>query len=467
MKPFAICLILLAICGYYRRQPTEDDAWFAEESYWLLKVGYVKSEFFRGFLGWDIHYFLSHKLFIALGAGLQYLLPLSPYTSKLSGLLFFCILVIFLLFYQRQNHPQTSNWLLIVLIFSNTLLVRMSFENRPELMVASFGFASFLLIYKDPNHVKSALAAFFASLAALSHLNGVIYIFAGFVLLVYGRNYRNLLIFSVVSIIVGSFYFYDIWQFDGFDVWWYQFSNDPATRDSMGVVNKLKVMASYPKLFFESPEQAALSLLLLALGWHCRALLKSLNPRLVVYLLALLLSFWLLTKSATAIYQVLFIPLFFVLIVELFTAVTAKKTKFSPPVYFASVLYLCVGIVGNLQIIIKNNTNYLPTQMANISAKIVSKKVGLVPLTFFFNEYTHYDKLLCQTNFELQMKYKKEKTLTQNMFFDWANQNKVDFVVLDYFNNNADYYPNPKMRQVGSFQRVYSDGQFAIYRLKK
>ncbi len=271
LKPLAIFLILLAICGYYHRHPTDDDAWFAEQSYWLLKVGYIKSEFFRGFLDWNNHYFLSHKLFIVLGAGLQYLLPLSPYTSKLSGLLFFFILVALLLFYQLKNHPQLNSWLLLTLVFSNTLLVRMSFENRPELMVTTLGFASFLLIYKDPNYLKSALAACLGSLAALSHLNGVIYLVAGFVLLFYYKNYRSLLIFSTLSFIFLAFYFYDIWQFNGFTAWQHQFSNDPATRDSLGLINKLKVMASYPYLFFESPEQAALSLLLLALGWYCRA----------------------------------------------------------------------------------------------------------------------------------------------------------------------------------------------------
>jgi hypothetical protein len=106
IKLLSIALILLAVCGYYRRYPTEDDAWFAEESFWLLKVGYVKSTFFSGFLGWEKTYFLSHKLFIALGAGLQYLLPLSPYTAKLSGLIPFVVLVVLLIFYQQQNHKK-------------------------------------------------------------------------------------------------------------------------------------------------------------------------------------------------------------------------------------------------------------------------------------------------------------------------------------------------------------------------
>jgi hypothetical protein len=318
IKLLSIALILLAVCSYYRRYPTEDDAWFAEESFWLLKVGYVKSVFFSGFLGWENTYLLSHKLFIALGAGLQYLLPLSLYSAKLSGLIPFGILVVLLIYYQQKNHKQISIWLVLAFIFSNTLLVKMSFENRPELLVAMLGFASFLLIYKDISFLKSAGAGLFAGLALLSHLNGTIYIVAGFALLFYNKQYRNLFVFSIISIIVSCLYFYDIWLFDGFSTWQWQFMNDPATQSTIGIANKIRVILTYPKLFFESPEQAALSLLLLVLGWVCRPYFKSLNRGLVIYSLALFLSFWLLTKSATAIYQVLFIPTFFVLILGLY-----------------------------------------------------------------------------------------------------------------------------------------------------
>jgi|GEM_PF-4903391 len=51
----AFSLVALALASYYHRYPTSDDAWFAEESYWLLHNGKVRSEFFSGFLGWEKH----------------------------------------------------------------------------------------------------------------------------------------------------------------------------------------------------------------------------------------------------------------------------------------------------------------------------------------------------------------------------------------------------------------------------
>ncbi len=42
---------LLVTCCY--RTEHFDDAWFAEQSYWLVKDGWVRSELFRGMNGWE------------------------------------------------------------------------------------------------------------------------------------------------------------------------------------------------------------------------------------------------------------------------------------------------------------------------------------------------------------------------------------------------------------------------------
>ena len=458
-KLLVIGLILLAICGYYHRIPTDDDAWFAEESYFLLHEGQIRSEFFRGLLGWESYYFLSHKLFIALGAALQYLFPLSPYTSKLSGLIFF-IALIFLFKYYLKNQSKIFFLLLLILIFSNTLLIKMSFENRPELMLTTLGFASFILIYNNNSLLKSGLSGILAGLAVLSHLNGLIYVSAGFVMLLCAKRYLDSCIFIITAILTSSLYFGDILYFNGFQTWWFQFRNDPATQNSFGFIEKIKVIITYPKLFFESPEQAVLTLLLIVLGWHCRKVLRQINTNLVVYALALFCSFWLLTKRASGIYQILFIPTIFAIILDLYS--NSPRKSFGKAVYIMVFLYLCVGIIGNSQIIYKNAVSHdLPQQYADLSKKITEKKVGIVPITFFFNEYPKYQRLLCQTNFELQSI--KEKNLTISQFVKWANQNNASFIILDYKNGYSNYYPVKGAVKIGDYKIIYSDNQFVVY----
>jgi hypothetical protein len=460
-------LLGLVLWGYYHRYPTGDDAWFAEESYWLWHDGRIRSAFFGGFLDWQKQYFAAHKLFIGLGAVLMRGLPVSLYVSKLSGLLPFLVLIAASIYYVREsgiksNQKTGAVWLLLLLFLANALVVRMSFENRPEMLVAALGFLSFLLLYPSQNqYFKIILSAILAGLALLTHLNGLIYVMAGFITLFIIKKYKLAFVFGFVATAVGSLYFYDIWQADGLQMWWFQMRNDPATQQSFGLLNKLKVMAAYPMLFFESPEQAGLSVLLLVVGWHYRLFIDRLNRSLVVYGLALFFCFWLITKSPTAIYQLLFVPTMLVFVVELY--IKSGNQKLTTPLKIVVVLYLIIGVVGSGQIIIKNTKAYLPAQYATLSTKIAKNQSGIVPLTFFFNEYSTQQKLLCLTNFELQMAQQKRTNLRSAMLFDWAATNQADFVLLDYLNDSANYYPQLGTPQIGLYHLLFSDKQFAIY----
>ena len=281
-----ISLIFLTGLTYINRFPTGDDAWFAEQSYWFQKDGLIRSEFFRGILGWENQLLVSHKLFLIFGAGLIKLFGFGLPTVQFVGLLFFLLISIELVSYIYQtdtDNPLYYSVLLLILVFSNVLLIRLSFENRPEMMLAALGFGSFLCIKSDTNKLpKAALAGLLAGLAMLSHLNGVIYLMAGFGTYVGRRKYKEAVLFSVVGGLTGLAYFVDVIQAqDGFSVWYYQFRHDPATQNAFGIYAKLVVMLTFPNLFFESPEQMALSLLLVFMVWHQRSLLKQM-PELVI-----------------------------------------------------------------------------------------------------------------------------------------------------------------------------------------
>ncbi|AQG80103.1 hypothetical protein [Spirosoma montaniterrae] len=455
--------IVLTGLTYWHRYPTGDDAWFAEQSYWLQKEGVIRSEFFRGILGWENQLLVSHKLFLLFGAGLIRLFGYQLPTVQFVGFICFCVLVAQLIYYVRQHERNNTGWYVLavlVLVFANRVMVRMSFENRPELMLAAFGFGSFLCLQSRPTTpVKTVLAAMLAGMAMLAHLNGVIYLIAGFGLLLYQRQYKNGLIFAVAGGLTGLLYFVDVMQAtNGFSVWYYQFRNDPATQDAFGLMAKLLVMLTYPKLFFESPEQAALSLLLVFLLWHQRRLLSRINQPLRVYALILLVSFWLLTKKGSGTYLPLFMPFMFALIYELYRVNPFKKTA----LYVVLAVYFIIGIYGTVEIIYKNfSQQYLPVAYERLRAKISPGQTGLVPLTFFFNEYEHYSHLLSNEN------YKHHATPTTNPAADmatWAYERDVDFILMDYTYRREDFYPELGTEQLPHYKLSYVDNRFAIYK---
>ena len=459
---FLVILITLTGLTYFHRNPTGDDAWFAEQSYWFEKEGVIRSEFFRGILGWEKQLFVSHKLFLVFGAGLIHVFGYHLPVVQFVGLLFFCVIVGDISFYIFKREGKFYSWhllFILVLIFSNRLLIKTSFENRPELMVAAFGFGSFLCINQSKNsNMKVVLAGVLAGLAMLCHLNGVIFLIAGFFTLIYLKNFREALLFSIACGITGVFYFADIIPVtDGLSTWYYQFRNDPATQNAFGWEAKLMVLFTYPKLFFESPEQAALSILLVYLLVTQRAFIKNLPLFLKLYSLVIFITFWLITKNGSGTYMPLFMPFMLLLIYELYKLSNVKNVSFK----FVMALYFIIGLYGTIEIIYANvNKPYLPDAYKQLRPNLPYKKNGLVPLTFFFNEYERHAHLLSNEN------YKNHATPTNdpaNQMAQWAYVNKTDFILMDYDYRPEYFYPKPGTRNLPPYKLTYFDGRFAVY----
>ena len=151
-----------------------------------------------------------------------------------------------------------------------------------------------------------------------------------------------------------------------------------------------------------------------------------------------------------------------ILILEL---IYLKSTSGTPMYLKISFLfYLMVGVVGNLQTIDRNLSGHLPNDYAALRKKIPDRAVGLVPLTFFFNEYKFYPKLLCHTNFALQMRQKQMESQVDSVtFFQWAYTHKAQFILLDYLNEAPHYYPQKGKTSLHNYRLHFFDGRFALY----
>jgi hypothetical protein len=456
--------VALTILSYYHRHATGDDAWFAEQSYWLEKEGVIRSELFRGLLGWDKQLLVSHKLFLVVGAGLIHLFGYELPVLQFVSMIFFILLIAEIIYYVSREERAFNSWYmpaLLILIFSNRILIKMSFENRPEIMLAALGFGSFLFISKNKNGVfRSAAAGILAGLAFLSHLNGVIYLAAGAGLLLYLKEYKNAFAFVMAGGLVSLIYFIDIMLAEnGLAIWQYQFLNDPAVQRAFGIGSKLLVMLTYPVMFFHSPEQIALSLLLVFLIWHQRDFLKTIPVPLRVYSVLLAIAFWLVTKKNAGLYLTLFLPFMLVLCYELY-----KIRPFSSWLLkMVLAIYFVIGIYGSIQIIHKNLTiEYLPVSYSRLRQQIPDQKSGFVPLTFFFNEIERYPHLMAHENFKIQSIMAKSKMSAANMA-SWANKNGAGFILMDYKYRPESFYPKAGTRKLPFYKLTFFDGRFAIY----
>src|SRR5690606_20866688 len=97
-----LSLIALTVATYIHRTPSGDDAWFAEQSYWFLEDGVIRSEFFSGLNDWDKELLVSHKFFLWFGAALMYFFGSDLPVVQFTGLIPFVVIIGLLIFYLRQ-----------------------------------------------------------------------------------------------------------------------------------------------------------------------------------------------------------------------------------------------------------------------------------------------------------------------------------------------------------------------------
>jgi hypothetical protein len=169
-------------------------------------------------------------------------------------------------------------------------------------------------------------------------------------------------------------------------------------------------------------------------------------------------AFWLITKQGSGTYLPLFMPVMLCLIYELYRL----RPFLNLGLKLILGLYFVIGLVGTGQLIQENfSTEYLPISYRNLRPRIPENQTGLVPLTFFFNEYEQYPRLLAHEN-------AKHLALPTNNLSEqmamWAHRRGVGFILMDYQYRPEEFYPKPGTPTLPFYRLAYFDGRFAVYR---
>jgi hypothetical protein len=386
------CLVFLT--SIYTREVTLDDAYFAEQSYWFEKKGYVKSELFSGVLNWEERSFVYHKLHVWQGALLIKFAGWNPYFFKSLPILYLLVFVFLARFYFDNfiTKDRTVFLFFLFLLFIHTFTSQYGFEFRPEIMIMSVGFASFLGIVvglAGKNILFIFLAGILAGVAALFHLNGLIFIIAGMGLLLFNKAYRPLVVFGIASLLAISLYFLELIPGDNFSQYIYQFKNDPAI--TQGEVNDWGWIFKFltaPKRFFNHLYLATFTILFLfslIINWKEVAKNNELKQTLV-YLFLLELTLSVISPGGKVMYLTYHIPYMLIVISSLFYS-TLSRNRYRRTFIFLLFLYVVTQLGHTYSISSKKNTT-LPEVHADIMEKYQINKSHriLAPVNFIFNE---------------------------------------------------------------------------------
>ncbi|MFO7603006.1 MAG: hypothetical protein R6X06_04230 [Gammaproteobacteria bacterium] len=145
-----LALTALAVFGasLYQRWITGDDTWFAEQAYWFLQHGYVRSDLFEGVLGYETRQFVYHKLHVWQGALTLWLFGWNAYYLKALPLIYITVFLFLIRHYLYAWLQAEKNvfYTFVFLFFTNNLIIQHGFEYRPDVMMMVTGFVSFMFL---------------------------------------------------------------------------------------------------------------------------------------------------------------------------------------------------------------------------------------------------------------------------------------------------------------------------------
>ena len=349
-----LCTVLAV--SFWGRAEYFDDAWFAEEAYWLLHTGHVRSELFRGLNGWENRLYIFHKLFIYTEARVfsRYWAFRWP-SSKIIGVLFGLAGLIMVWRYPEKA-AREQRWLAVLLYLGCGTLIRYACLNRPETMCMTLGFASFFALQRANTLRQQVVGAgVLAGLAALTHLNGLACMLAGAAFVLIRNGWRMAFLFGLVSSLVLSLFVADALYDNALPTLIMQFVRDPATKEGLTLLGKLRVMAGYHEQFFHSENEATLSVLVLLCLLVFRRHLRGRQP-LLLYTGLLAGAFWFVSKGVADIYFLLFLPWLALLVAELAVQHLPQQPRWQQQTgRWLLVIYLLLAGVQVGKVIAENN----------------------------------------------------------------------------------------------------------------
>jgi len=474
-----VCIVaaLVAIATLVGRPPAYDDAWFAEQAWFVANEGRLRSELFRGMLGWEDWVYITQKAGVWLAALFVRVLGLVPLAAQLPGLLYALACGAVLATWLRRVRPgdRTTLYVAGAMLLGNGAFVDFAFLVRPEPMLAALALASFavldgVFVARWRPWPRAALAGVLAGASVLFHLNGAMIMAAGGVYLLVRRRWRAAVVYSVAALAVASLYALDAVVRHDLPQLLKQFRFDPATAGSTSLHDKLATIADVHKIFLHGPAQIAIAVSIALAAIACRRVWPrgsdaAKAPRaLLLYTAALAGSFVVLLNRPAHMYALLLCPFGVALFALLHERVrvdgSASMRRTVALVFTASVL---AGLGHGVRLVIDNAAARDELQHNRDIASWLPKKhvAVLAPLHFVYGQLQDFRVMgLAKYAF-----FDREAGRAWDLqrVADDAARHDVEYIVFErrrgYFNFDPPEYPE----RVGGYVRFVDEPPLTVY----
>ncbi|MTI38031.1 ArnT family glycosyltransferase, partial [Fulvivirga lutimaris] len=397
-------VIAVFVVSLYHRYIQQDEPWFGEQAYWLVKEGNVKIKSMPGIFDWTSNMIIYHKLVVWLGAAVVFLFGWSVYYFKLLILLFFSTTAYFIYRFLKvkMKTGDALAFLAVILLFLTPELIHRGFIYRPEVMVMCFGFLSFYFIHDYKSAPRLMLAGLFAGLAFLSHLNGMIFPVAGFIYLLIQKQWKPLMLFAPVAFVVSMIYTVGLWSQESIEIYMFQLKNWPTHQDTFSskvdgnVFNTIvghiqRILGEHKRYFWDQDVWGISGLFIISMLVSFRRSKKN-YPALMTYTLILLISIAVLTSSHSPRYLVALMPFMVITIaLTIFSIKDLKWKKKAVTALFslmvtAQIVFACMAYSK----IFRTNVDHVRKHSQTL-AKMEKGKNILAPWSMIYNQIDEYN----------------------------------------------------------------------------
>ncbi|MBL6446561.1 glycosyltransferase family 39 protein [Fulvivirga sp. 29W222] len=446
-------LAILYLISLYHRYLQQDEPWFGEQAYWLVKEGNVKLKSMPGVFNWSSDMLIFHKLFVWTGALLITLFGWNVYIFKTFIFLLFLACIYFVYRFSKQylNNSSQLALLILVLFLGIPELIHRSFMFRPEVMVMTLGFLSFVFLYQSIENKKVEryiLGAVFAGLAFLTHLNALVFPIAGFLFLLFFRQWKGLVIYSVTTGLVCSIYSIGLWDMDSIETYKYQMQHWPTHQDSFGEKieggifgiiwnNIARLLNEHKRYFWDQDVWGVSGLFILALITRFR-LLKQQYYRLLAYTIILIITVGVFTSGHSPRYLVYLMP-FMVMITGLviYHLRDSKSVVVKTALTIAVVAHFVFAGMSFVKIYGKNSD--FVASHEQLLARLEPCSRILAPWEFIYNGIGDYE--ICSFKTYEYIEDQEKRKLSQKELMTIAAEFGMDYIVVDTKRKNDKNFP--------------------------
>jgi hypothetical protein len=415
-----------------------DEAWMGEQSYREAIDGIPRQELLSGMFQFEERMLIRHKLFIFLGSQVTRLTGFSLTHLRLVSVASGIALLVLLFFYSKKREDgRIVFFLAAAILLLCPFFFRYMKLYRPECLLAMLGFLSFFLLHRSIETGKistAALSGVAAGFAALAHLNGVIFIAAGALLLIILKRGKLFLFFSIFSIITASFYLYDV--IGNFGLFKLQFFNDfVVEKKYSGYLGPFIQLLNEHERYFRIPEIIGISLLFVVSLPAAFQRKASGNGILFCYTGLLIVFLGLVNKSPTAKYAIPLVPFFALATASAVIWTVKGETRISSSKIYRGLIAVFLGLYLFHGLYYSFTTSFFNrVDTAQENAMVASSmKPGtrvLAPGRFIYNEIGKFTIIdLFVPRYLATVRNKGELNLTS--LCEYALDHDIEYIVID------------------------------------